>query len=90
MTKHTQGEWKYGQYSDKTFFIKKVGDTIPITGKHMSKANARFIASAPDLLSACKTALSVQLSQGVYDLSEEANVNKLKLAINKAEGKENK
>ena len=52
--KHTPGPWEVKEYKNKTLFVKRVADTIPITGAHMSKANACLIAAAPDLLEACK------------------------------------
>lgn len=95
--KHTQGKWQYG----KPFLTNKYGGTIiihlngvPIAkvfeeiGRETAEANARLIASAPELLEACKEAILFLESLGnesepdfCFDI-----YNKLEQAISKAEG----
>jgi len=96
--KHTQGEWEVGQKVDKKgrkelcwevtckTNIPTMRGVIATVG---CKPNARLIASAPELLEACKEAL--KYIQGHNDL-EEYHTPKieclLEQAIAKAESKE--
>lgn len=67
MSNHTPGPWEYGRTSsdDDRFDIyqAQTGWTIArtVNNSHVDcrPANAKLIAAAPDLLSACETALKV-------------------------------
>ncbi|MFA5133116.1 MAG: hypothetical protein WC444_07355 [Candidatus Paceibacterota bacterium] len=89
--KHTQGEWKvhgvdvYVHEKDRDYFctVAKGGDYIRT--KEEKEANARLIASAPELLKACKDALRDLLIAQQRLGMETQTVKKLKQAIAKAE-----
>ena len=49
MILYSKGTWEIKQYSEGTYFIKATGDTIPITGAHLKKANAALISAAPEM-----------------------------------------
>ena len=97
-TKHTPGPWIVGPMSD--YIAAKDGSLIaeiptdysPITGEHTGAmvANARLIAAAPELLSACREALRSldALSESATDGFPKDNraANMLRAAIAKAEG----
>ena len=67
MNKHTPGPWRVefhdtgqytahiqGEYPNKT--IRTIAVILPYAGEGESRANANLIASAPELLEACKEA----------------------------------
>lgn len=89
MTKHTPGPWIAGSTGRNIW-----GDdnrvlvaTVDIPSPHIKtfeeqEANARLIASAPDLFEACKHALGLLAT---YAKEETGTLNELKQAIAKAE-----
>ena len=97
MTKHTAGPWeRRGVYPNIFAVFGKGGDicTIPLrTQKRLRseiEANANLIASAPELLEACKEMLGwweEWTSAENPDLVENPNIDKLFKAITKAEGR---
>ena len=76
-TKHTQGEWKVSEQSNYQFAITSQNHAICFIPKASPnvEANAKLIASAPDLLDALLSALPY-LHKGTRIKAE--------LAINKA------
>lgn len=99
MNKHTPGPWRINGSSimgnSKTLgnvqvcLVTTTRWTYPDGGKNEqmnqeSKENIKLIAAAPELLEACKYALSVMKGLGVSI----SGLNKLIEAISKAEGKE--
>ena len=87
MAKHTQGPWKYQEESDKHTHIVRAKNDYMICHlsqdtSGISEANARLIASAPELLEACKKCYSLLFNGIKQDL-----VKELKQVIAKAEGK---
>lgn len=81
MSKHTPGPWNVTvNYEDEAFSIDdSLGFPIAIALK--IEANARLIAAAPDLLEACKLALSSCEPHSVVH-------RKISDAVTKAEGDE--
>ncbi len=62
--------------------------TRPVPNSEV-EATARLMSASPELLDACRFALSMQLkNHGVFDRSDEINVARLKAAIQKATGEE--
>ena len=64
--KHTPGPWIADVATDENerveLFIRRDGDAVAIAGDISSRANARLIAAAPDLLEALRAATSFPLS----------------------------
>jgi len=92
---HTKGPWKVYFTKDGGKIIgigdaEGAGVTDPHFGLWSSgeeqEANARLIAAAPDLLEACKAALSVIKANFPTEQSEFMALEKLDAAIAKAEG----
>ena len=88
MSKHTPGPWKIDGESDRVI-VAHDGETLAQTyfvyGDRdrqypQSIANARLIAAAPDLLEACRFALSI------IGHPDDAGTNAIADAIAKAEG----
>jgi hypothetical protein len=88
MSKHTPGPWtiadewdgtsiKAGQFY-VTHTIQSCGFHETEVDKAVTQANARLIAAAPDLLEACKAALS----------DDQPYIEKCKAAIAKATGEQ--
>lgn len=107
-TKHTQGPWKIENWkigelkTDQTTIVSK-SDPIAIVENLWiqpdrvleQEANAQLIASAPELLEACKYALDIlerigkpKITQGGYceEQDYDTSVRELKNSISKAEG----
>lgn len=94
-TKHTPGPWNIGKVSEEIFATDENG--IPRTICQRAEddefeakpweANAHLIASAPELLEACKDALEslkrLEDKDGAYRVT---NISQLQQAIAKAEG----
>ena len=85
-TKHTKGKWL--SIRDKKggwIFVDeiKASNRIACVEKNI-EANARLIASAPELLEACKNVLAHMLKYDYHP--DQENVVELKKAIKKAEG----
>ena len=59
--KHTQGEWKVKHRNGRLIVDSVLGQVcainVPSGGDRIRQANAKLIASAPDLLIACQKAL---------------------------------
>ena len=92
MSKHTPGPWKYQEESDEYTHIVRAENNLMIChlsqdSSGVSESNARLIAAAPDLLKACKQAVSRCEIYGQQDSTKTV----LGQAIAKAEeGKWNK
>ena len=88
--KHTAGPWRVGDddFNSENAFISAGKDYLQLAtihaihGKREAEANAQLIASAPELLEACKEALKY------FDQIDfrGANARQLTKAIAKAEG----
>jgi hypothetical protein len=81
--KHTKGPWKIDEYGD----ISSSRGIKVVIDENMKKANARLIASAPDLLEACKFTLTC-IKENWSDLSNAGAM--LEQAISKAEERNKK
>lgn len=90
MSKHTPGPWTYdedaseilsGSEASGWIWIADVAHSVP-TGE--TQANARLIASAPDLLRACKMVADMAVS---WEALTPGDISEVKAAITKAEGK---
>ncbi len=105
MSKHTPGPWRYGKLSEE--IIAGRGEAIacmptdrfdyaPDAARKQWEANARLIATAPELLESCKACLPVLggllpvIALAHPDLLPgfEKAVKTLSLVIAKAEGRE--
>ena len=94
-TNHTPGKWESfnnGRYIEA---ITKEGriricNVLTLLWSGNSKANARLIAAAPELLEACKESLLTEkiLMENNSALRSQKVIDKLKNAIAKAEGGE--
>ena len=89
-TKVTEGEWKVESYNNDCYII--VTDKKQIAEIGANKANAKLIASAPELLEACKNITEGHgFNEGNLDDELEymeistMSLIKLQKAINKAE-----
>jgi len=89
--KHTPGTWNYVYGSDREFVAKTTSNAKPYRDDKEERANARLIASSPDLLEACKMILELldymtttQYSAG-YDKPARIILNQV---IAKAEGRD--
>lgn len=98
--KHTPGPWKIGGalnenrtgvnwevpvWSDNGPEYGKMSAIATAPDREMARANARLIASAPDMLKALQSVLSdVQTSNGLHGLAPEIE-NAVEAAIRKAE-----
>lgn len=77
--KHTPGPWEIVEdngwltirpHNDKTGLVAgNIGGTyaIGLQGHEENKANARLLASAPELLEALQTIADIKRSDGLYD-----------------------
>ena len=97
MNTHTPGPWEVGYYihNERGWFVKATSDSIPICGGQYvsaaTKANARLIAAAPDLLSALIRLREWVRRPGVDDgLENKAVIDQADTAIAKAEAREGK
>lgn len=101
-TKHTPGPWRKAGYS----IVKGSGhrhviaDTYMQSNIKITEANARLIAAAPELLSACKDVMAmIRDGQLVRDIAKDASptwamemacfvqrLNTVQLAVTKAQG----
>ncbi|MCP4540270.1 MAG: hypothetical protein GY832_24285 [Chloroflexi bacterium] len=91
--KHTPGPWHtHESRADEIWASRRpIAMTVARAGddRGEEEANTRLIATAPDLLKACRNALRViGYVVEVHDFSFEATMQQLKTAIAKAEGKE--
>jgi hypothetical protein len=97
-TKHTQGKWIVGHteraedsFNDPDTIIQEIteqdGSFIAcVNDRHEAEANARLIASAPELLEACKNALQCLNDYELdYPKCDRARFEFLQQAIEKAE-----
>jgi len=102
--KHTPGPWKANLYLGGAYAIDRIapnGDRLAtvatVCGALETKANARLIAAAPDLLEACRNAertirrLCQMYNEEVdhideYLESSDKNIKPIRKAIAKAEG----
>jgi len=91
---HTPGPWKYSPPDDQVvdlftpeyFFIEGPGADVH---GHMTLADARLIAAAPDLLAACQSLLRDMRavdSAGTYGLELQVSMDQAYKAIAKATG----
>jgi len=98
MTKHTPGPWVADETSNNdVIYIKGVGgtivaylifpdSTIAVSGDAVrTRSNANFIASAPDLLEACKVVVGEWDGTVKWDDSN-TSIDRCRAAIAKAEG----
>jgi hypothetical protein len=97
MSKHTPGPWHWddGEVKDDMPRLMSPSGTVchfgrfieyyPYEGDPPSDADARLIASAPDLLSVCKELAASAAYWGDYDVPL-GIVDRLNAAIAKAEG----
>jgi len=87
--KHTQGKWEVVNGANTFYIIYKGDQTIylakTISDSKQDKANAKLIASAPDLLEACKLFLAPKNKWTKEEVTAEA-LDLMKQAIAKAEG----
>ena len=88
-SKHTPGPWNVYQPYKYEIHIRHGNDvkSIATIGSlwHVDfEANARLVASAPELLEACKDGLSIAYESGLDD--SDGVVKRMKAAIAKAEG----
>lgn len=81
--KHTKGPWKIGKRAMDTIFSgdDAIADVFPnvVSGK----ANARLIASAPELLEAVKELIEICITEGNWETKQ---ASKFRNLIAKAEG----
>ena len=95
---HTPGPWRRGTNGGvvSDYPVPEIGgsDAVEFYGGHLiaesvAPRNEPIIAAAPDLLEAARFARSVILANGaiVSELSERIAVEKLDVAIAKAEGR---
>lgn len=89
MAQHTPGPWKV--WNDRVWTNESLEDMkqiCSISGNRGDRdANARLIASAPELLEACKQVLSSSVFQEEgFELPDRLRIH-LEQAIAKAEGK---
>jgi hypothetical protein len=78
-----------GAYDPSFFGIAKVGGPANYNMQETMRANARLIASAPELLEACKAVLDMNIEIDMeYAPAFKAALDKVTAAIAKAEGKE--
>ena len=63
MAKHTKGPWEWVEHSSS---VTTVGNTAELAQCHGPKrfANARLMAASPELLAACRLALTWVYDQG--------------------------
>ena len=91
---HTKGKWRlfenYEPYHFDFFYIKGQDDeticSIPFTKEDKQRANARLIASAPELLEALKGLLSCDLHRNLIG-GYQFQIEEAEQAIAKVEGK---
>ena len=94
MSKHTKGKWEVSEKNGLQV-ITRDGETIAYTetctGLEKDEANAQLISAAPELLEACKKALSIieYLGEEHNTTAGEEEEKLLKQAIAKAEGEQN-
>ena len=86
--KHTPAPWDTTIYADHSlqqeFHMVKIGDYAYMIGhRDLDKANARLIASAPELLDALKNLLAVMEGEGGTNTNAQETARQ---AIAKAEG----
>jgi hypothetical protein len=86
--KHTPAPWDTTIYADHSlqqeFHMVKIGDYAYMIGhRDLDKANARLIASAPELLDALKNLLAVMEGEGGTKANAQETARQ---AIAKAEG----
>jgi hypothetical protein len=86
--KHTPAPWDTTIYADHSlqqeFHMVKIGDYAYMIGhRDLDKANARLIASAPELLDALKNLLAVMEGEGGTKTNAQETARQ---AIAKAEG----
>lgn len=75
MNRHSEGKWKINVEDDNNIFIESFFEnkkkTIALVSRwdtgEEAKANAKLISAAPDLLAACKLAMSVFDSKKILD-----------------------
>lgn len=88
-SKHTPGPWTFdGQHrrvSKNMAVICHVGDLCTDSQWEQDRANARLIAAAPDLLSACRIALEA-IKDAHHGISTDDREATIEQAIAKAEG----
>ncbi len=90
MSEHTRGPWEVGQYP--WLIDDNAGDELAqvCTSRGEYEANARLIAAAPDLLTACKEMLQrikeYQDLDGLLTAKERASRDRMIVAVAKAEG----
>lgn len=87
-TGHTPGPWETSEVQG-TWDVCRAGggDMIAdLTGNPRGEVDALLIASAPDLLEACRRLVGISWSQG--SLAFDNAVEQARAAIAKAEGKE--
>jgi len=94
MSAHTKGpwslvEWPYERECRAVLGSDGISPAVVWGGIAESEANASLIAAAPDLLEACKRALSIEQSvtQGQERELRDGFVDLLRTAIAKAEGR---
>lgn len=84
--KHTPGPWLADVATDENecveLFVRRDGDAVAIAGDISSRANARLIAAAPDLLEALRYILSDSIS-----FLRNTAIEQALAAIAKAEGR---
>ena len=101
-TEHTPGPWRIGD-AGNTVFGSPNGEPAPVVvatlapARGAKRANARMVAAAPDLLEACKEAVSglgLDARENADELEQDFGTegvrvfNLLRAAIAKAEGQE--
>ena len=87
---HTKGQWKYEVQDEDgwyTVWTDYKGTGASIAENIGEEANAQLIASAPELLEACKLLLEAVEEARIDSDSWEYEYKKLQEVISKAEGK---
>ena len=91
-SKHTPGPWKANLYLGGAYAInrmapngERLGRIAVVDGMIETKANARLIAAAPDLLEAAKNLLAMTEGQTIFNYME-PQLEAVRAAIAKAGG----
>jgi hypothetical protein len=86
MSKHTPGPWRWGEFSDRRFYVSQedgapytphysdvatlIAETVSDERRSIQRANARLIAAAPCLLEALKDVLARIQNSGEWWMDE--------------------